>query len=156
MIEPGRGDLLQAGADALVNAVNTEGVMGKGLALQFKRAFPDAFRAYAAACRRGELRTGKVHVFRRAAPPFFIVHFPTKQSWREPSRIEWIRDGLTDLVAQVRTLGIRSIAVPPLGCGLGGLAWTDVEPLILDAFETLPGLRAIVYEPLPSPTRPRP
>lgn len=148
MIETAEGNLLDSRAEALVNPVNTEGVMGKGLALQFKRAFPDAFRSYAAACKRGELRVGKVHVHERTSPPRWIVHFPTKQSWRHPSRLEWIRDGLADLVAQVTARDIRSLALPPLGCGFGGLAWPDVEPLIVRAFEPLPGLQIFLYAPL--------
>lgn len=146
-IVPGHGDLLAADVDALVNTVNTVGVMGKGLALQIKQAFPDAFAAYARACKAGEVQVGRMHVVRRAAPPRFIINFPTKQHWRQPSQLAYVRDGLRDLVAQVRALGITSIAVPPLGCGLGGLAWSDVEPLIIAAFAELPAVQVVLFRP---------
>lgn len=146
-IEPGTGNLLEADVDALVNPVNTQGVMGKGLALQFKRAFPDVFQSYVRACKAGEVVTGKVHVVRRSVAPRFILGFPTKQHWRHPSKLEYIRDGLDDLVQQVRALEIQSIAIPPLGCGLGGLAWEDVRPLIDAAFVPLPDVRVVLYAP---------
>lgn len=133
--------MLAAEVDALVNPVNTEGVMGKGLALQFKKAFPDAFVAYERACAAGEVVTGRMHVVRRVAAPRFIINFPTKKHWRQPSRIEYVRDGLIDLIALVRELGIRSIAVPPLGCGNGGLDWKDVKPLSEQAFTAVPDVR---------------
>src|SRR5690606_354009 len=125
-IERGQGDLLTADVDAIVNAVNTVGAMGKGLALQFKRAFPDNFRAYAAACKQGQVVIGKMHVTQRSTPPRFIINFPTKQHWRNASEFEYVRAGLVDLVVQIRDRGIESIAVPALGCGLGGLAWDEV------------------------------
>jgi O-acetyl-ADP-ribose deacetylase (regulator of RNase III) len=129
------GNILAATTDAIVNPVNTDGVMGKGLALQFKKAFPKNFVAYAHACDAGELVVGRMHVFERAeGAPRFIINFPTKKHWRHPSKLEYVRDGLADLVLQVKQRGIVSIAIPPLGCGLGGLAWVDVEPLIVDAF----------------------
>ena len=129
------GDILAATADAIVNPVNTDGVMGKGLALQFKKAFPKNFATYAHACEAGELVLGKVHVFERTeGAPRFIINFPTKKHWRHPSKLEYVRDGLVDLVLQVKQRGIASIGIPPLGCGLGGLAWCDVQPLIIEAF----------------------
>jgi O-acetyl-ADP-ribose deacetylase (regulator of RNase III) len=146
-IEHRQGNLLTADVDALVNAVNTVGVMGKGLALQFKQAFPDNFRAYAAACKQGQVVIGRMHVTQRDASPRFIINFPTKQHWRSPSKIDYIRDGLVDLVAQIHTLGIQSIAVPPLGCGLGGLAWDQVKPLIHAALGDLADVRVILFEP---------
>ena len=118
-IERGTGTLLTADVDALVNTVNTEGVMGKGLALQFKKAFPENFASYERACRGGEVVTGRVHVVKRLASPKFIINFPTKRSWRQPSKLEYVREGMRDLVAKVRTLGIRSLAIPPLGRGTG-------------------------------------
>jgi O-acetyl-ADP-ribose deacetylase (regulator of RNase III) len=150
-IERGQGNLLAADVDALVNTVNGEGVMGKGLALQFKRAFPDSFAAYRRACEAGEVVPGRMHVVQRLASPRFIINFPTKARWRHPSKLSYIRDGLRDLVAQVRALGITSIAVPPLGCGLGGLAWSDVRPLIIQAFEELPQVRVVLFEPADAP-----
>lgn len=146
-IERGTGDLLDADVDALVNAVNCVGVMGKGLAAQFKKVFPDVFAEYARACKRGEVRPGKVHVVSRREVPRHVINFPTKDHWRGASRIEWIRDGLASLVQAVRSLGIRSIAIPPLGCGLGGLEWAAVRPLIQDAFAEMPAVRVVLFEP---------
>ncbi len=146
-IEHGAGDLLQANVDALVNPVNVVGVMGKGLALQFKKAFPDVLKAYKRACDSGELVIGRVHVVHRETPPQFIIHFPTKEHWKNPSKIEFIRSGLIDLVEQVREREIKSIAIPPLGCGLGGLNWSEVETLIVNAFASLPDVRVVLFEP---------
>lgn len=151
MIERGKGNLLTADVDALVNTVNTVGVMGKGLALQFKKAFPESFASYERACKAGELVTGRVQVVERLASPRFIVNFPTKRDWRQPSKVEYVQDGLRDLVARVRELGIRSIAVPPLGCGNGGLEWATVRPLIVEAFRELPEVRVVLYEPAEPP-----
>lgn len=129
------GDLLHQDVDALVNTVNTVGVMGKGIALQFKRAWPEMFTAYARACERGEVQPGRMHVWETGAltGPRFIVNFPTKRHWKDPSRLEDVRSGLTDLVRLIGDLAITSIAVPPLGCGNGGLVWADVGPLITEA-----------------------
>lgn len=146
-LERGEGDLLAAEVDALVNPVNTRGVMGKGLALQFKKAFPDNFAAYSKACKAGEVVVGKMHVFERPTSPRVIVNFPTKEHYSDPSQLEYVRDGLVDLVLQVRRLRVRSIAIPMLGCGLGGLAWSDVRPLIVAAFEEMPAVRVVLYEP---------
>ncbi len=144
-----RGDILEAQAEALVNTVNTVGVMGKGVALQFRRAFPDNYRAYAKACKRDEVEVGKVFVFDRGTieHPRYIINFPTKRHWRERSRIEYIQTGLKDLVRQIRVLDIRSIAVPPLGCGYGGLDWDEVRTLIEEASDRLPDVEFLVYEP---------
>ncbi|MET9313152.1 macro domain-containing protein [Kribbella sp. NPDC003505] len=132
MIRTVTGDLLRQDADALVNAVNTAGIMGKGIALQFKRAWPAMFDDYADACARGEVQLGKMHVWSTgsAAPPLLIVNFPTKKHWRSRSQAQDISSGLEDLVRVVRDHDLRSIAVPPLGCGYGGLDWAVVEPLI--------------------------
>jgi O-acetyl-ADP-ribose deacetylase (regulator of RNase III) len=121
-IERCHGDLLAAAVDALVNPVNTVGVMGKGLALQVKKALPEVFAAYARACTAGEVVVGRMHIVRRQAPPRFVLNFPTKEHWRQPSKLAYIHGGLRDLVDRVRELEIQSIAVPPLGGGLGGLA----------------------------------
>jgi O-acetyl-ADP-ribose deacetylase (regulator of RNase III) len=152
MIERGRGNLLQAHVEALVNTVNTEGVMGKGIALQFKKAFPANYEAYRRECQLGRAQVGKVFATELGtAVPRYIVNFPTKQAWRNPSKLEYIENGLVDLVDQVKTRGIRSIAVPPLGCGLGGLAWSDVRPLIEAAFAPLPDVRVLLFEPKGAP-----
>ncbi|MDQ3339082.1 MAG: macro domain-containing protein [Myxococcota bacterium] len=148
MIEDGSGDLFAARVDALVNAVNTVGVMGKGLALAFKKKFPDNFTAYRNACESGELKPGKVFLFDRGdRSPRWVVNFPTKRHWRDASRIDDIRDGLVDLVKQVEARGIESLAMPALGCGLGGLEWKDVRPLIVAAGERVPSVRFVVFAP---------
>lgn len=151
MIEITRGDLLQAKVEALVNPVNCVGVMGKGLAAQFKRAFPAHFEAYRAACARGEVVPGRMLIVTASSPsgPRSIIHFPTKRHWRAASRMDDIESGLSALVVDVQTQGIQSIAVPPLGCGLGGLAWSDVRPRIERAFEALPAIRVLLFEPTP-------
>jgi O-acetyl-ADP-ribose deacetylase (regulator of RNase III) len=150
-IERGKGNLLTADVDALVNTVNTDGVMGKGLALQFKKAFPENFASYERACKSGEVKTGQMHIVQRLASPRFIINFPTKRHWRHPSKLEYIRDGLSDLVAQVKRLSIESIAVPPLGCGNGGLEWSAVRPLIIEAFSAVPDVRVVLFEPADAP-----
>lgn len=149
--ERGRGNLLTADVDALVSTVNTVGVMGKGLALQFKKAFPENFASYERACKAGEVVPGRMHVVERLTSPRFIINFPTKRHWRHPSRLEDVRDGLRDLVDQVRRRGIRSIAIPPLGCGNGGLAWSAVKPLIVQAFKALDDVRVVLFEPADAP-----
>jgi O-acetyl-ADP-ribose deacetylase (regulator of RNase III) len=151
-IERGTGNLLAAEVDALVNTVNTEGVMGKGLALQFKKAFPENFTSYERACKAGEVIPGRMHIVRRLASPRFIINFPTKKLWRNPSKLEYVRDGLRDLVLQVQKLGIKSLAIPPLGCGNGGLDWGDVRPLIVQAFEQANDVRVVLFEPADAPT----
>ena len=139
VIREAHGNLLASGADALVNTVNTAGVMGKGIALQFKQAYPGNFRAYAAACRRGDIVPGRMFVWEtgQMGSPRFIVNFPTKRHWRDGSRIGDIRDGLLDLAKVIGEYGVTSIAIPPLGCGLGGLRWEDVQPLIVAALGDL-------------------
>src|ERR1700722_142939 len=124
MITFTEGNLLKAKTEALVNTVNTVGVMGKGIALMFKEAFPENFRAYAAACKKNEIKVGRVFVTERqdlVDGPKWIIHFPTKQHWRNPSKIEWIKEGLQDLLRVIREHKIKSIALPPLGSGNGGL-----------------------------------
>lgn len=145
-----QGNLLDLDdVDAIVNTVNCVGVMGKGIALQFKHKWPANFRAYEAACKAGDVRPGRMFVFDAGAlaRPHFIINFPTKDHWRGKSTLAFVRDGLADLVAQVRRLGIRSIAIPPLGCGNGGLNWADVRPLIEDAFVALPDVQVRLFAP---------
>ena len=150
-LERGQGNLLTADVDALVNTVNTEGVMGKGLALQFKKAFPEAFSAYEDACKAGEVTPGRMHIVHRLASPRFIINFPTKRHWKQNSRMEDIEAGLVDLVNVIRERGIRSIAIPPLGAGLGGLDWSEVKPRIVNALAVLPDVRVLVFEPKGAP-----
>ncbi len=156
MIETKRGDILQADAEALVNSVNCVGVMGRGIALQFRQAFPDNYRAYRAACARQQLRPGVLLVHDRGplARPRYIINLPTKRHWRSKSRLADIEAGLAALVLEVRARGIRSVAVPPLGCGLGGLRWKDVRPRIEQAFRDLPGVLVLLYEPGDMPAAP--
>ncbi|HSN97014.1 MAG TPA: macro domain-containing protein [Candidatus Nanopelagicales bacterium] len=153
MIELTRGDILRADAEALVNTINCVGIMGRGIALQFKRAFPANFAAYAAACKRAEVQPGRMLIVEtgQLTNPRYIVNFPTKRHWKGKSRIEDIDAGLAALIADVKRLQIKSIAVPPLGCGLGGLDWADVRPRIERAFASLPDVRVLVYEPSGAP-----
>lgn len=149
MLEPGSGDLLTAEVDALVNAVNCVGVMGKGIALAFKQQFPTNYRAYRTACQLGEVRLGRVFVVELASStPRYVVNFPTKQHWRCASRLSDIEAGLADLVRVIDQLGIGSIAVPALGAGNGGLAWERVKPLIEAAAHRLGDVRVVVFPPL--------
>ena len=154
MIEYQKGDLLQADAEALVNTVNCVGIMGRGVALQFRKAFPDNYKIYKAICERNELRPGKMLIFdlNRFQNPRFIINFPTKRHWKGKSRIEDIKDGLDALVEEVQQREIRSIAIPPLGCGLGGLNWNDVRSMIEEAFAALPNVKVQIYAPMGAPT----
>ncbi|QSB14488.1 macro domain-containing protein [Natronosporangium hydrolyticum] len=149
MIEESRGNLLTAEVDALINTVNTVGVMGKGIALQFKRAYPENYRAYRAACERQEVRLGRMFVFDRGilGARRYIVNFPTKSHWRSPARMDDIRSGLADLIEVVQHYEIRSLAIPALGCGNGGLDWGAVRPLIEAACAAMPQVRTVVFPP---------
>ncbi len=153
MIERVEGNILEAEAQALVNTVNTVGVMGKGIAWQFKKAFPEMYEAYEKACKRGEMETGKMLVYDRGGlfNPRFIINFPTKKHWKGKSKLADIKAGLKDLVTQVEKRSITSIAVPPLGCGHGGLNWGDVQPLIIEAFKILPDVQVLVFQPVGAP-----
>ncbi len=144
-----QGNLLEAGTSALVNTVNTVGVMGKGIALMFKEAFPENFKRYAAACKSGEVQVGKMFVTEGPAlnGPRWIVNFPTKKHWRNPTQIEWVREGLKDLREVILNNKMASIAIPPLGCGNGGLEWHAVRSMIEDAFGDLAEVDVVVYEP---------
>lgn len=151
MIEFKTGDILKEEVEALVNTVNCVGVMGKGVALRFKEAFPENFKAYVLACRRGEVQPGRMFVFEtnKLTGPRYIINFPTKRHWREKARIEYIEKGLEDLVVEVRRRHIRSLAIPPLGSGLGGLEWAEVRPRIERAVLALPDVRIVLFEPQP-------
>jgi O-acetyl-ADP-ribose deacetylase (regulator of RNase III) len=153
MLTEEHGNLLEAPAEALVNTVNTVGVMGKGLALQFKQAYPANFRAYESACRHGEVRLGRMFTYEtgQLGKPRFVINFPTKGHWRSKSKLSDIKAGLADLRTLIRERNIRSIAVPPLGCGNGGLDWRDVRPVIMEALGDLPGVHVMVYPPQSAP-----
>lgn len=153
MIERTQGNILKADAEALVNTVNCIGFMGKGIALQFKKAYPQNFAAYHKACNAGEVQPGRMFIvdLHSMLNPKYVVNFPTKRHWRADSRYEDIESGLEALVAEVRQRGIQSIAIPPLGCGLGGLDWHEVRPMIERAFAALPGVRVLLFEPAGAP-----
>lgn len=146
-----RGNLLEAGTEALVNTVNTVGVMGKGIALMFKEHFPENFCIYETACKSKTIVVGKMLVTRqrRLDGPKWIINFPTKKHWRHPSKMEWVEEGLQDLRRVLVENSISSVALPPLGSGNGGLRWQEVKPRILSALDNLSDVRVIVYEPTP-------
>ncbi len=149
MIKLKKGDILKQDAEALVNTVNCVGVMGRGIALQFRKAFPENFTSYEAACKRQEVQPGRMFVFDSGSfcNPRYIINFPTKRDWKHKSRMQDIENGLAALVQEVRDRNIRSIAIPPLGCGLGGLQWAEVRPKIEAAFEALPDVKVFLFEP---------
>lgn len=151
-IEYKSGDMFDEPAEAIVNTVNCVGVMGKGVALEFKRRWPDNFRAYKRLCDTGKMSPGKMFIFQigdllQKADRQFLINFPTKQHWKAKSKIEYVEHGLEDFVHQVRDLGIKSVAMPPLGCGNGGLDWNDVRPLIEEKLSSLPDVKFIVFTP---------
>ncbi len=144
------GNILDADAEALVNTVNTVGVMGKGIALMFKKAYPKNFKAYQKACKAKRLKVGSMFVTESGMyNPKWIVNFPTKEHWRGHTKIEWVIDGLKDLRDFIRANDVKSIAIPPLGCGNGGLNWADVKPHIVSALGDLSGVDIVIYEPAP-------
>ena len=142
------GNLLQSQADVLVNTVNTVGVMGKGIALQFKIKFPQNFKVYVQAIEKGHVKVGQVLIVEvnASGPVKYIVNFPTKQHWRSPSQLSWIKSGLDDLKGKLSHLPVKSIALPPLGCGNGGLDWAIVKPLMIDSLKDL-DMEVMIYEP---------
>ncbi|PXX78305.1 type II toxin-antitoxin system antitoxin DNA ADP-ribosyl glycohydrolase DarG [Rivihabitans pingtungensis] len=148
MITFTQGNLLEARAEALVNTVNTVGVMGKGIALMFKERFAENFRRYAAACKAREVQTGKMFVtpVHELDGPRWIVNFPTKQHWRSPSRLEWVQEGLQDLRRFLLEQHIQSVAIPPLGAGNGGLEWAKVREQITQTLGDL-DIEILVFEP---------
>ena len=158
MIEKKIGDLFQEDVEALVNSVNCVGVMGRGIALQFKKAFPENFKAYAKACKRGEVQPGRMFIYDsgKMTKPRYIINFPTKRHWRAKSRLEDVEAGLEALVGEIRQRNIRSIAIPPLGTTLGGLNWRDVEPRIRGALGRIEGLDVRLFAPGGGPVDDRP
>lgn len=147
MITYDQGSLFTSSAQALVNTVNTVGVMGKGIALSFKIQYPDMFQAYKAACADGKVRIGSLWLWN--APARLIVNFPTKKHWRNPSQLPWIEDGLKAFVNLYEAAGITSVAFPPLGCGNGGLDFlTQVQPLMEQYLAPLP-IAVTIYGPSP-------
>ncbi len=149
MIEYKTGDILQENAEAIVNTVNCVGIMGRGIALQFKNTFPDNFKAYVTACKHAEVQPGHMFVYETTYPgtPRYIINFPTKRHWKDKSRIEDIEAGLKSLATVISKYNIHSIAIPPLGSGLGGLKWAQIKPLIIAALKPLKNVQIIIYEP---------
>lgn len=147
MIEYQTGDLLAADVEALVNTVNCVGVMGKGIASQFKKSFPDNFKKYAKACKAGEVEPGRMFITEQLGAPKYIVNFPTKRHWRAKSQMVDVESGLAALASEIQARRIRSIAIPPLGSGLGGLDWPEVRSRIENTLGQLPDVRVMVYEP---------
>ena len=149
MIELKQGNLLQEKTEALVNAVNCVGVMGKGIALEFKKTFPENFQAYKKACHQKQVSLGNMFIFstRQTFNPHYIINFPTKNHWRNKSKINDIEKGLESLTKEVKNLNIKSISIPPLGCGNGGLEWQEIKPLITQSFAKFPQIKVILFEP---------
>ena len=148
MIEYKQGNLLEENIEALVNTVNCVGVMGKGIALQFKQAFPKNFKQYKKACDAKEVQPGRMFISSTGKLfPKYIINFPTKRHWRGKSKIGDIKSGLKALTEEVQRLNIQSIAIPPLGCGNGGLNWVEIKPMIANAFIELPDVKVVIFEP---------
>lgn len=146
--------------EAIVNTVNCVGVMGKGVALEFKRRWPENFKAYKRVCADKALPPGEMFIFDNdgfldSEKHRFLINFPTKQHWRSKSKIDYVKDGLVDFVEQVRRLGIKSVTLPPLGCGNGGLEWSDVRPLIEEAVSTLPDVHFVIFGPAEQTAHPK-
>ena len=145
------GDMFQEPTQAIVNTVNCVGVMGKGVALEFKKRWPDNFEAYRKLCRDKKLVPGNMFVFDRGGiindGPRFLINFPTKNNWRSKSKISYITDGLDDLVKKINGLNITSITIPPLGCGNGGLGWKKVKPIIEEKLNALSNVEIIIFSP---------
>lgn len=146
LIEYKTGDMFCSGAECLVNTVNCEGYMGKGIAYQFKQKFPDNNRSYVKACKNGSLRPGRLHIF--VEDGITIINFPTKDGWRENSKFSYIEAGLDEFVKILPGLNVKTVAIPPLGCGNGGLPWPTVKALIEDKLGNMEGQYVFwVYEP---------
>lgn len=152
MIEYVKGSIFDAEVEALVNPVNCVGIMGAGLAKEFKDRFPEYFEDYKEACDHGYMKVGRVliHPMWGYRPKFDIISFPTKHHWKNLSSLEIINAGLLSLVQCIKINYICSIAIPALGCGLGGLEWDEVKPLIDGAFsvDEMKGIKVLVYEPV--------
>ncbi|MFN7455478.1 MAG: macro domain-containing protein [Pseudobdellovibrionaceae bacterium] len=140
-----KGDIFKSPAQVLTNTVNCVGVMGKGVALEFKNRYPKMFGDYKAKCDQGKVKPGQPYLWEDDVVQ--ILNFPTKRNWRDNSLLQDIEDGLKYLAGSYEQMGIQSIAMPALGCGLGGLKWSEVQPLIVKHLGALPDLDVYVYEP---------
>ena len=149
MISYTTGNIFESGKQVLVNPVNCVGVMGRGLAKQFRGKFPDNFNTYAAACANGEMVPGNVLMVLVGGPGpvHYIANFPTKRHWRDSSRLDDIEMGLASLYTRMRVMHLNSVAIPAIGCGLGGLDWNVVRPKIEHAFFRSIGTDVVIYEP---------
>lgn len=148
MIQYKKGNLFDDRSEAFVNAVNTIGVMGAGIAAQFKQRYPEMYKQYKLDCQAQKVKLGKMNVFERPSDnPRVIVNFPTLEDWGDQSKLSDIEAGLVDLVDVVKQHDIQSIAIPPLGCGVGGLQWNDVKQLIEEAFEN-ESVQVHLYQPI--------
>lgn len=149
------GDLFESDAHVLVNAVNCVGVMGKGIALEFKKRFPQVFEEYAAACAHGRMHPGSMHIVQLrelVGNTQAVINFPTKRHWRDNSLLEDIDSGLEDLVHEIGYSFWHTIAIPALGCGNGGLPWEIVRSKIEEAWKVLPNVEVLLYPPKESQT----
>jgi len=146
------GNLFTSNAQVLTNTVNCVGVMGKGVALEFKTRYPELFADYQARCASGAVLVGQPYLWEDDRVQ--VLNFPTKQHWRNPSQLDWIEAGLKHLANHYTDLGIQSLAMPPLGCGNGGLSWSEVKPLIIKCLGDIPDLEVYVYESLANVTQP--
>ncbi len=149
MISYKTGDILKEETEAIINTVNCVGVMGRGIALQFKNVYPDNFKEYKKACKRGEVVPGKMFIHKHSSliNPKYIINFPTKRHWKGKSNIKDIKEGLIVLRNEIQMLGIKSVAIPPLGCGLGGLSWCEVKGLINEILGGLEDVSLVIFEP---------
>ena len=149
MIQIKQGNLFEEKTQALVNAVNCFGVMGKGIALQFKKNYPDNFKAYKQVCDNNQLQPGQIFIYDQGLSknPRYIINFPTKKHWRNKSKLVDIEVGLKTLVLKIQQHQIKSIAIPPLGCGNGGLNWNIVKLLMIETLKSLPEVEIIIFEP---------
>lgn len=142
------GHIFASNCEALVNPVNCVGVMGAGLALQFKERYPENFRRYKSACDRGVLRPGRVlTTFRDNLNPRLIINVATKKHWRDKSALEVVAQGIREISSACVNSRVKSIAIPAIGCGLGGLWWEDMRPIAESEFESLPDIRVLLYPP---------
>ncbi len=142
-----KGDILEASVEALVNPVNCEGYMGKGLALQVKKLYPETFKNYSRVCKEGQLKIGNIHYFREKE--IIIINFPTKDKWKAKSKLSYIIDGLPELINLIKELDIKSIAIPPIGCGLGGLKWDDVKQVLVENLRVVSNdVDIFIYQPI--------
>lgn len=153
MFETKSGNILKSDVEAIVNTVNCVGIMGKGIALQFKYAYPENYKSYKKACDNKQVKLGKMHIFDtgKFINPRYIINFPTKNHWKGKSKIEEIRRGLFDLKNIIVKYNIRSIAIPPLGCGNGGLDWNNVKNIILESLNNLSNVKILLYAPEGAP-----